>query len=72
MNIIGESLCAQLLLYPLRYFDDIWYTCISGQDGVPHARRVAPHCWPFELSPLNEFYRGKLVRFITPIPFEII
>ena len=25
----------------------------------------------FELSPLNEFYRGKRVRFIMLIPFEI-
>ena len=27
--------------------------------------------WPFELSPLIEFYRGQLVRFITFIFFEI-
>ena len=25
----------------------------------------------FELSPLNELYRGKLVHTITLIPFEI-
>ena len=34
---------------------DIWHTCISGQDGVSHARMVAPLCCPFELSPLNDF-----------------
>ena len=38
---------------------------------MSHVRMVAPLCWPFELSPLNEFYRGQLVRFITLIHFEI-
>ena len=39
---------------------------------MSHARMVAPPCWPFELSPLNEFYRGQLfVLFITLISFEI-
>ena len=28
-------------------------------------------CWPFELPPLNELYRGKLVLSIILIPFEI-
>ena len=32
---------------------------------------VAPPCRPFELSPLNELYRGKLVRSITLRLFEI-
>ena len=32
---------------------------------------VALPCWPFELSLLNELYKGKLVRSITFIPFEI-
>ena len=32
---------------------------------MSHARMVAPSCWPFELFPLNELYRGKLVHFIT-------
>ena len=32
---------------------------------------VALPFWPFELSSLNELYRGKLVRSITLIPFEI-
>ena len=41
MNFIGESLCTQLLLYPYRHFNDIWYTYISGED-VSHARMVAP------------------------------
>ena len=59
-------------IYPSRCFDDInWYTYISGQDGVSHSRLVAPSCCPFELSPLNELYRGKLVRPTTLIPFEI-
>ena len=35
-----------------------------------HARIVTPPRYPFELSPLNEPYRGKLVRSITLIPFE--
>ena len=51
----------------MRYFDDIRYASISGQDRVSHARMVAPL---FELSPLNKINRGKLVRFITLIPFE--
>ena len=38
---------------------------------MSHAIMVVPHSWPFELSPLNELYMGKLVRFITPIPFAI-
>ena len=71
MNFIGESLCAQKLLYPWRYFDDILYACITGQDSVWLARIVALPCWPFELSPLNELYRGKHVRSITLIPLEI-
>ena len=32
---------------------------------------VQNDCWPFELSPLNELYSGKLVRSITLIPFVI-
>ena len=56
---------------PFEIFDDIWYTCISGQDDVSRARVVALLCWPFELSPLDELYRGKLVRYITLIPSEI-
>ena len=35
------------------------------------ARMAALPCWPFELSSLNELNRGKLVRSITLIPFEI-
>ena len=31
---------------------------------------VALPCWPFEISPLNELYSGKLVRSITLIPYE--
>ena len=65
------SMCYQYLLYPLRYFDDIWYTCISGQDGVSRSRMVALLCLAFELSFLNELYRGKPVRSITLISFEI-
>ena len=65
MNFIGEA-CA------LNNSDDIWYTCISVQDGVWSIRMVAPSCCPFELSPLNEFYRrGGLVCSITLIPYEI-
>ena len=36
-----------------------------------NARMVAFPCWHFELSPLNELYRGKLVGSIMLIPFEI-
>ena len=35
------------------------------------ARMVALPCWPFELSFLNELYRGMFVGSITLIPFEI-
>ena len=52
----------------MRYYDDIWYTYISGQDGVSHAIMVAAL---FEFSILNGLYRGKHVRSITIIPFEI-
>ena len=38
---------------------------------VCHFNTVAPPCCPLELSLLNELYRGKLVRSITLIPFEI-
>ena len=34
------------------------------------ARMIALPCCPFELSPLNEHYRGKLVRTITLIPLR--
>ena len=30
---------------------------------------IAPPCCPFELSPLNELKRGKLLRSITLIPY---
>ena len=42
---------------------------ISGQARVLRAIMVALPCCPFELSPLNELYRGKLVHSITLIPF---
>ena len=35
---------------------------------MSHARMVALLCWPFELSPLNELYRGKLV---CSIPYTL-
>ena len=38
---------------------------------MSHARMVAPSFCPFELSPLNALYSGKLVRSITLIPYEI-
>ena len=57
-----ERLCAQYLLYPLRYFDDIWYTYISGQDEMSRAIIVSPPGCPFELSPFNEHKSGKLVH----------
>ena len=45
---------------------------MSGQDDVLRARMVAPPCYPFELSPLNELYRGKLMsslHVIVIIPY---
>ena len=45
---------------PLKYFDDIWYTYLSGQDGVSRAITVALPCWRFELSPLYELYIWKV------------
>ena len=40
---------------------------------MSHAIMVALPCWPFELSSLNEFYRGKLVRLITyPLRYFMI
>ena len=63
MNLIGESLCAQLLLYPLSHFNDIWYTYISGENGMSHARMVAPLSCPSDLSPLNKLDREKLASY---------
>ena len=60
-----------LIGFETRYFDDIWCTYISGQDDVWRAKMVAPPCYPFEFSPLNELYLEKLVRSITQKPFEI-
>ena len=31
---------------------------MSRQDGVSCAKRVALTCWPFEITPLDEFHRG--------------
>ena len=39
--------------------------------SVTGARMFAPPDCPFELSVLNELYRGKLVSSITFLPFEI-
>ena len=40
---------------------------MSDQENVQGARMVAPPCYPFELSPLNELYKGKLVSTIIVI-----
>ena len=69
----GKACAPRKLFYPKGCFDDIWHTHIPEQGGVSSARTSAPpppHCWPFELSPLSELYRGKLVRSITLKPFE--
>ena len=42
------------------------------QDGMSRAKMVALPFWPFDSYSLNELYRGKLVRSITLIPFEIV
>ena len=57
LNVLyrGTLMGSITLKYPLRYVDDIWHTCISGQDCVSHARTVGPLCCPFELSPFNDF-----------------
>ena len=70
-DLYRGRLCAQLLLYQMRYFDDIWYTYISAQDGVPRVGTVAPPSCPLELNILNEPNRGNLLRSITLVPFEI-
>ena len=44
---------------------------MSAQDSVWRLRMVALPFWPFELSPLNEFYKGKLVPSIAPYTYEI-
>ena len=56
------KLVRSIPLIPYEIFDDILYTCISGQDSVSHARMIALSYWLFESSPLNEFYRGKLYQ----------
>ena len=38
-------------------FYDIWHTYMSGQVDVSREKMV-PVCYPFELLPLNELYRG--------------
>ena len=68
-NFKVETLCAQLLLYTLRYFDDTWH--ISGHDGVLCTVNNALHRFMFELSPLCDLKRGKPFRSITPMLFEI-
>ena len=58
--------------YTLGDCDDIWYTCLSGQDNVSRAHMFALPCWPFELYPLDEFYRGNIVRSKSIVPLEIL
>ena len=43
---------------------------MPGPEDVLSARMVPPPCYPFELSPLNELYREKLVSsIIVTIPY---
>ena len=67
------KLVRSITLIPFEIFDDIWYTYIyiSGQGGVLRAKMVALPYFLFELSPLNELFREKLLRPITLKPFEI-
>ena len=58
-------------IIPFEIFSDIWYTYISGEDGVSYTRMDAPPSYAFQLPPLNKPYRGTLVRSITLKPFEI-
>ena len=51
----------------MRYFDDIWYSFISGLYNVSHAKMTATPCYTFELSPLNQLYRRELVSSIIVI-----
>ena len=39
---------------------------------VCHMQECVPPCYPFELSPLNDLNRGKLVSSISLIPLDII
>ena len=58
MNKLLEwKACALYNSYCWRYLDEFWYTYISGQDNVLRAGMVAPPCYPFKLSPLNELNR---------------
>ena len=64
----GKLVCFMTLIP----FGDIFmifriHIYISCQDSVSRATMVALPCRPFELSPLNGLYKGKLVL----IPFEI-
>ena len=61
-----RKLVRAITLIPSRYFGDIWYAYISGQNDVLRALMVT--CHHLELSPLNKLYKGK----ITHKPFEIV
>ena len=48
------KLVRQISIIPFEIFNDIWYTYISGEDGVSYARMDAPPSYAFQLSPLNK------------------
>ena len=52
---VEKSLFNALLLYPLRYFDNIWLAYISGQGGMLRARTVALFSNLVMLSHMNNF-----------------
>ena len=51
LNQTNKILNPQLLAFPFRYFDIIWYGYIANQDGVSYAKMIALFCFVFELSP---------------------
>ena len=58
---------AQKLLHHIRYFDDICCTSISGQGDVLGAKSVAPPCYPFDISPLNDIANQDVVSYAKMI-----
>ena len=57
-----------ITLIPFKIF--LWYLVyiyILRQADVLSVRLVPPPCYPFELSPSNEFYKGKLASSIIVI-----
>ena len=52
--MFGIHVC-QVKVLPLRHVDDVWYTCMSGQEDVSRARMVAPLSTLLSCIPLMNF-----------------